>query len=110
VTGKDLFGNTIVVRTNRDGKVDSDGFVDVASGHGFRLGTNSDNFFDHSRNWTIGGASIRGSWYRVEAPDTWKFSNHETIHRLAPVGTWISTNIVGQAGPIPAAGAFSVWP
>lgn len=110
---KNIFGQvtgTRVVRTNKDGKIDADGLVSVASGHGLRLGTSTNNFFDHSSNWNVGGSTLRGSWYRIEPESAWKFSNHETIHRTAGVGEWIFLNIVSQAGPIPAAGELSVWP
>ena len=116
---KDIFGNpqkdrsgnvvTRVVRTNQDGLLDSDGFVDVASGHGFRLGTTTNYYFDHTKTFTVGGVATRGSWYRV-LPEEWKYSNHETIHRLGSVGNWICLNIVDQAGPLTSEDELSVWP
>ncbi len=110
---KDIFGKvtgTRVVRTNKDGELDADGLVDVASGHGFRLGTNTNYYFDHGATYTVGGVATRGSWYRILPPEDWKYANHETIHRLATVGNWIYLNIVGQAGPLTSAGELSVWP
>jgi hypothetical protein len=109
---RDLFGNekVVVVRTNKDGLLDADGLVDVASGHGFKLGTNTEFYFDHTRTYSAGGRTVRGSWYRVMPEDGWKFANHEEIHRLGSTGQWIHLNIVDQAGPLSSTGELSVWP
>jgi hypothetical protein len=110
---KDIFGNvtgTRTVVTNTDGKTDSDGLVGVSSGHGFRLGTTTNFFFDHSSMWPVNGTSVRGSWYRVVDDTPWRFTNHETIHRVTGTGNWIRDNIVAVAGPIPSTEALSVWP
>jgi hypothetical protein len=109
-----LFGSTrtVVVRDNSDSLVDSDGFVGAASGYGWNLGTSSPRYFDHSATWTVGGRTVRGSWYRIIRQENlpWADANHETIMRLGSVGAWIRANIVQQAGPVPAAGPISVWP
>ena len=110
---KDLFGKVIgteVVRNNQDGEVDADGLVDVASGHGFRLGTSTNFYFDHANTHAVNGSTVRGSWYRIMPEESWKYTNHETIHRIGGTGQWIFANIVTLAGPLPSSGALSIWP
>ncbi len=102
---------TVVVRTNRDGEVDSDGLVGVKSGHGNRLGTGTDRFFDHGQTWTVAGERERGSWYRLSGEGApWQFQNHERIHRHHQTGHWLYVNIVSQAGPLVSDDDVSVWP
>ena len=108
---KPLFGpeKTVVVRTNRDRQIDSDGHVSVTSGHGFNLGSRDAFFFDHSRNWPTAGGDL-GSWYRLSSDENpWEFTNHETIHRSAGTGAWLFENIIREAGPITSTADISVW-
>jgi hypothetical protein len=105
--------STVVVRTNRDGIVDGDGFVGVNSGYGWNLGTGTARYFANTQTWNVPvRGNIRGSWYRVIRTERvpWADANHETIMRIDGVGTWIKTNVVDSAGPVPAAGPTSVWP
>lgn len=113
-TETDLFGKkkTVVVRTNRDGEVDSDGLVSVSSGHGRHLGTAIDNFFSNDGEWDIPGVGKEhGSWYRLPSEGMpWEWQNHERIHRRGTVGNWLFHNIVQQAGPLVGPGDVSLWP
>jgi hypothetical protein len=112
-TVRTLFGTkTEVVRTNRDGESDSDGLVAALSGHGWRLGTSTNNFFAHTSEFSQPSGTDIGSWYRIHSDDMpWEFTSHETIHRSADTGGWIRENIVNLAGPLCAqTGVVSVWP
>lgn len=105
--------HTVVVRTNHDGEIDSDGLVGVASGHGLHLGTRTANFFDHTVEWRIDGDQMFGSWYRLSSEGApWEFANHERIHRLGGTGNWLHANLIAQAGPFVSmdpADEISVW-
>jgi hypothetical protein len=83
-----------------DGAVDNDGLVEYDSAMGLRLGTGTNEFFDHT-----GG----GSWYRRYRSDVEQFS-HEAMRR--ETGAWIWDTIVSRgAGPLPSgAGELSVFP
>lgn len=92
-----------------DSETDNDGMVPIQSALGFRLGTATNRYFDHTQMWTVAGKSVRGSWYRYNS-GPWDRTNHDSICFRPSVGQWIHENLIGKAGPNPAAGAVSVWP
>lgn len=92
-----------------DQETDNDGMVPIQSALGFRLGTSTNRFFDHTQMWPVGGKSVRGSWYRYNS-GPWDKTNHDTICNRPTVGQWIFETLIGKAGPTPAAGPISVWP
>ena len=88
-----------------DGEIDDDGVVGFASAMGFSLGTQTPLFFDHTRADAAGGT--RGSWYRMfDSPV--ERECHGMQHQWS-VGQWTFRNFAG-AGPVPGAGALSVFP
>ncbi len=107
----------------RDGEIDNDGFVPINSSLGVKLGTNTKNYFDHSKGWSAGNATA-GSWYRFYRSIA-DFHNHGSIKFSGEIGQWLRENIIGNtptalylgtldrfkaAGPKAATtGTVSVW-
>jgi hypothetical protein len=97
-------------QTASDKEIDNDGLVHYTSAMGFRLGTLTNEFFDHTRNDAmLNNKPIPGSWYRRYTSDLEPY-NHNILFFIP--GRWVYDNIVGQnPGPIPAnAGTISVYP
>ena len=72
---------------------------------GFSLGTQTPLFFDHTRADASGGT--RGSWYRMFTSPVER-ECHGMQHQWS-VGQWTFRNFA-EAGPVPGAGALSVFP
>ncbi len=81
--------------TVRDGEIDNDGFVPINSSLGVKLGTNTKNYFDHSRAWPAGNASA-GSWYRFYRSGA-DYHNHGSIKFNGEVAQWLRENIIGNS-------------
>lgn len=92
-----------------DQETDNDGMVPIHSALGFRLGGAVNRPFDHTQTYAVGGKTVRGSWYRYNS-GPWDRTNHDSICFRPTVGQWIFDNLIGKAGPNPAASAISVWP
>ncbi len=109
--------------TVRDGEIDNDGFVGINSSLGVKLGTNTKNYFDHSKGWSAGNVSA-GSWYRFYRSIA-DFHNHGSIKFSGEIAQWLRENIIGNtpmtlyvgslnpskaAGPKAAiTGTVSIW-
>ena len=101
--------------TEGDGLIDCDGFVPIKSSLGVNLGTEINDFFDHTDH---------GSWYRFyrSAAD---YDNHGSIMQRIEVANFVRQKITGiaaftnlfnqgivepAAGPIVSTVSRSVWP
>jgi len=93
-----------------DGVIDNDGLVEYDSAMGFRLGTNINEFFDHTRtDFVVDGKPLPGSWYRRYRSDLEQF-NHDVQREES--GRYLWNNILSRnPGPLPSAqGDLSVHP
>lgn len=107
----------------RDGEIDNDGFVPINSSLGVKLGTNTKNYFDHSKPWPTANATA-GSWYRFYRSIA-DYHNHGSIKFSGEIATWLRENIIGNtptallfgtldrfksAGPnVATTGTVSIW-
>jgi len=107
----------------RDGEIDNDGFVPINSSLGVKLGTNTKDYFDHSKAWPAGNAAA-GSWYRFYRSIA-DFHNHGSIKFSGEIAQWLRENIIGNtptallfgtldrfksAGPkVAVSGTVSAW-
>ncbi len=99
----------------RDGEIDADGLVSIASSLGLHLGraaaTAQDAYYFDVRNaYRVGNQDIRGSWYRI-ASGPWDFHHHGRIHREKTNAAWLKANLIGnaQVGPYARAVGRSSW-
>jgi hypothetical protein len=83
-----------------DGEIDTDGFVSIKSAVGYNLGTNVNNYFDHTTG---------GSFYRIYS-GPFEEHNHGTITRSQQVSQYVMDNIITRAGPyVSTTGTVSSW-
>lgn len=100
-----------------DGLRDYDGFVGIDSSLGYRIGTpfNHDTpagkfYFDHTREYNVGGQQMRGSWYRLTT-GPWDYDNHGIIMFTRANGEWLWKQLINRdlAGPFVSSGERSGW-
>lgn len=100
-----------------DKNVDYDGFVGIDSSLGYRLGTPFDPksalgkfYFDHSREYPLDGALVRGSWYRLTT-GPWDYHNHGLIMFPRDSGKWLYDHLLRRnvAGPFVGGDDYSDW-
>lgn len=97
-----------------DGEIDADGVVPVDSALGYRLGAASGPHLAVGRDWTVGGETFAGSWYRPDLEDPeaefpWTYLHHIDLQWSPDVAAWIADQWIGVAGPDPVAGPVPVW-
>ncbi len=93
---------------NPDGEIDNDGLVDIHSGLGIRLGTDQLEYFDHTKEWSINGNNVIGSWYRLYG-GPWNMHNHGSVHRNHATASWLRRRIINHAGPNVGSSNLSRW-
>ena len=97
-----------------DGEIDADGVVPVHSALGYLLGAEDGPYLAAGSDWTIGGTTLPGSWYRPdvvdpEAEHPWTYLHHIDLQWSPDVAAWIAATWLGVAGPDPAPGPVPVW-
>ena len=97
-----------------DGEIDADGVVPVHSALGYLLGTEDGPYLAVGRDWSVGGETLPGSWYRPDLADPgvelpWTYLHHIDLQWSPDVAAWIAERWIGVAGPDPAPGETPVW-
>jgi Putative serine esterase (DUF676) len=81
---------------NSDDAVENDSLVEYDSAMGYKLGTTTRDFFDHTRS-DFSEGNKHGSWYRFYSSGLEPF-NHDIMHKT--VGLWISKTFIDtDTGP-----------
>lgn len=109
----DVLNNGIRIRMKKDGYFDSDGFVGFQSGHALKLGTNTINYFNNQKQYTVNNKKVYGSWYRIYGANygvwhPWDLDNHRSICFNEGTGAFIG-NYLLENGPFNAPGKWSTW-
>lgn len=81
-------------RDGKDGEIDSDGFVSIASSLAWGLG------------W---GAEAGGGVYRHPEKGPWHLLNHGSIKGNPELARWLRDEIITKAGPVARPGKISGW-
>jgi hypothetical protein len=97
-----------------DGEIDADGAVPVHSALGYLLGADDGPYLAAGRDWTIGGETLPGSWYRPDLADPdaelpWTYLHHVDLQWAPEVAGWIAAELLDAAGPDPAGEDLSGW-